>query len=166
MPIEPPKYAEPQLESRLKSILQQIYVPRDEKFGHLKMSDFIGYSIRAITQGILPAVRTLVDCTPGEFDSFQDIINHYEGGIKLPNIPALEELRKRFPLQLIKNLLPVGGDFLLKLPIPQIIKQDKHAWRTDEEFAREVLAGINPVMITRLTVSSSFRLAMQVRLVD
>ncbi|KAM0880331.1 hypothetical protein ACQ4PT_033647 [Festuca glaucescens] len=145
-----PNSNDPSLESRL-SLLDQIYVPRDEKFGHLKMSDFLGYSIKAITQGIVPAVRTYVDTTPGEFDSFQDIINLYEGGIKLPKIAALEEMQKHFPLQLIKDLIPVGGDSLLKLPLPHIIKEDKQAWRTDEEFAREVLAGVNPVMITRLT---------------
>ena len=97
-------------------------MPRDERFGHLKMSDFLGYSIKAITQGIIPAVRTYVDTSPGEFDSFQDIINLYEGGIKLPKIQALEDMRKLFPLQLVKDLLPAGGDYLLKLPIPEIIK--------------------------------------------
>ncbi|ONM08088.1 Lipoxygenase [Zea mays] len=145
-----PTKTDPNSESRL-SLVEQIYVPRDERFGHLKMSDFLGYSIKAITQGIIPAVRTYVDTTPGEFDSFQDIINLYEGGIKLPKIQALEDMRKLFPLQLVKDLLPAGGDYLLKLPIPQIIQEDKNAWRTDEEFAREVLAGVNPMVITRLT---------------
>ncbi|TVU45523.1 hypothetical protein EJB05_05012 [Eragrostis curvula] len=152
-----PTQTDPNSESRL-SLVEQIYIPRDERFGHLKMSDFLGYSIKAIAKGIVPAVRTYVDTTPGEFDSFQDIIsNLYEGGLKLPKIQALEEMRKLFPLQLIKDLLPDSGDYLLKLPMPQIIKgtspltQDKNAWRTDEEFAREVLAGVNPMMITRLT---------------
>ncbi|VAI21640.1 unnamed protein product [Triticum turgidum subsp. durum] len=123
----------------------------DELFGHLKQSDFLGYTLKALVDGIIPAIRTYVDLSPGEFDSFADILKLYEGGIKLPNIPALEEVRKRFPLQLVKDLIPMGGDFLLKLPKPQIIKADEKAWMTDEEFAREMLAGVNPMMIKRLT---------------
>ena len=145
-----PTKTDPNSESR-PSLLDSIYVPRDEKFGHLKMSDFLGYSLKALVDGIVPAIRTYVDLTPGEFDSFKDILKLYEGGLKLPNIPALEEMRKHFPLQLVKDLIPVGGDYLLKLPMPQIIKEDKKAWMTDEEFAREILAGVNPMIITRLT---------------
>ncbi|KAF8748789.1 hypothetical protein HU200_012840 [Digitaria exilis] len=138
----------PNSESAL-SLVEQIYVPRDERFGHLKMSDFLGASCRRCARD--------VDTTPGEFNSFQDILNLYEGGIKLPKIKELDDMLKLFPLQLVKDLLPTGGDYLLKLPIPQIIQgTTRNAWRTDEEFAREVLAGVNPMMITRLTVSHLF----------
>lgn len=129
-------------------------MPSDERFAHLKMADFAGYSLKAIVQGVVPAFRTYVDLSPGEFDSFKDMMNLYKGGLKLPNIPALNELRKSFPIQLIKELLPVGGDYMLKLPKPDIIKENESAWRTDEEFAREILAGVNPVTITRLTVGT------------
>ncbi|KAM0901410.1 hypothetical protein ACQ4PT_019966 [Festuca glaucescens] len=142
---------DPRYETRLLPVVDTIYVPRDEVFGHLKMADFFGYTIKALVDGIVPAIRTYVDLSPGEFDSFQDVIKLYEGGIKLPNIPALEEMRKRFPLELVKDLVPMGGDYILKLPKPQIIKEDEKAWMTDEEFAREILAGVNPMMITRLT---------------
>jgi linoleate 9S-lipoxygenase len=143
-----PTQSDPSSESRLTLLDDDVYVPRDERFGHIKSADFLGYSIKALVDGIVPALKGYIGI---EFNSFSDIIRLYEGGIKVPDVPALEEIRKQFPLQLIKDLMPVGGDFLLKLPVPKIIKEDKRTWMTDDEFAREILAGVNPMIIKRLT---------------
>jgi linoleate 9S-lipoxygenase len=114
---------DPSSESRLTLLnlkCDHVYVPRDERFGHIKKSDVFGYAIKALVNAVVPAIKRLYE--GDEFDSFKDITRLYEGGIQLPKIPALEELRKQFPLQLVKSVLPVGGDYLLKHPMPQVIK--------------------------------------------
>ncbi|KAM3240209.1 hypothetical protein ACQJBY_053730 [Aegilops geniculata] len=147
-----PMVTDPTCESRnVLPVLQQFYVPRDENFNHLKKADFTAYLIKAISGGILPLLRQQFDSvSPREFDDFEDMYKLYEGGLKIPDIPALDELFKSFPP--LRSIMPAGGDFLLKMPMPHVIKEDKLAWRTDEEFAREMLAGLNPHIITRLNV--------------
>jgi linoleate 9S-lipoxygenase len=120
---------DPNAESRIPIYLVkkalEIYVPRDERFGHLKLSDFLGYSLKAITEAILPIIRTYVDTTPKEFDSFQDIYNLYDGLLKVPHSPALADIKKKIPFEFIKSILPVAGDDFLNLPLPQVIKSGK-----------------------------------------
>ncbi|KAF8018099.1 hypothetical protein BT93_H3105 [Corymbia citriodora subsp. variegata] len=147
----PPTKTDPNTESRLPLLMTlNIYVPRDERFGHLKMSDFLADALKAVGQFLKPELESICDSTPNEFDSFQDVLNLYEGGIKLPDGPLLECLKQSIPLELIKELLRTDGEGLLEYPMPQVIKVDKTAWRTDVEFCREMLAGINPVVIRRL----------------
>ncbi|KAL3349584.1 hypothetical protein AABB24_022616 [Solanum stoloniferum] len=127
-----------------------IYVPRDEQFGHLKMSDFLTFSLKFTVQSLFPAFKALFDNTPNEFDSFEDVLELYEGGIKLPEGPLLKALIDSIPLEILKDVFHSDGEGLFKFPTPQVIQEDKTAWSTDEEFGREMLAGINPVLITRL----------------
>ncbi|ONK55907.1 uncharacterized protein A4U43_C10F2180 [Asparagus officinalis] len=148
----PPTKTDPNTESRLPGIGLDIYVPRDERFGHLKLSDFLGNAIKVLAEALVPALNALFDKTPLEFDTFQDVLNLYERGIVLPDCPELDEIKDGFPLELIKDLLPSSGEHLFRLPTPDIIEEDKLAWRTDEEFGREMLAGDNPVIISRLQV--------------
>ncbi|RCV41339.1 hypothetical protein SETIT_9G127600v2 [Setaria italica] len=154
-----PTKTDPNSESRLFLLNLNIYVPRDERFGHLKMSDFLGYSLKAVIEAVVPAIEAYTDDTRNEFDSFEDILGLYELGPEAPNNPLMAEIRKRIPSELLRSMLPVGAhDDPLKMPLPNVIQsdarnkvpQDKFGWRTDEEFAREMLAGVNPVVIRRL----------------
>ncbi|XP_059288645.1 probable linoleate 9S-lipoxygenase 5 [Lycium ferocissimum] len=146
-----PTKADPNSESRiplLKSL--DIYVPRDERFGHIKLSDFLTYALKSIVQFLIPEFQALFDSTPNEFDSFEDVLRLYEGGIKLPQGPFLKALVDSIPLEILKEIIRTDGEGKFKFPTPQVIQEDKSSWRTDEEFAREMLAGVNPVIISRL----------------
>ncbi|CAK9168024.1 unnamed protein product [Ilex paraguariensis] len=134
----PPTKTDPNSESRLPLLMSlNIYVPRDERFGHLKMSDFLAYALKAVVQFLHPEFEAICNLTHNEFNTFQDVLKLYEGGIKRPEGPLLDLIR-------------IDGQGHFKYPMPQVIKEDKSAWRTDEEFAREMLAGVNPVIIQSL----------------
>ncbi|XP_071725507.1 probable linoleate 9S-lipoxygenase 5 [Rutidosis leptorrhynchoides] len=147
----PPSKSDPETESRL-SLTEgsDIYVPRDERFGHLKSSDFLAYGLEAILKFILPEFEALTDDTFDEFDSFDDILNLYIGGIKLPEGPLLDNLLQNIPFEIFKELIRSDGGGIAKYSTPKVIQADLYAWSTDEEFARETLAGVNPVSIQLL----------------
>ncbi|KAK8684827.1 hypothetical protein V6N13_040843 [Hibiscus sabdariffa] len=137
-------------ESRLFLLNLNIYVPRDEQFSQVKFSDFIAYSLKSLFQVLVPEIAALCDKTINEFDSFQDVLDLYEGGIKLPSDATIKKIRDCLPWELIRELVRNDGERLMKFPMPAVIKEDRSAWRSDEEFARETLAGVNPIIISRL----------------
>ncbi|KAK4482877.1 hypothetical protein RD792_010050 [Penstemon davidsonii] len=141
-----PNKKDPDSESRLFLLSLNIYVPRDEKFSQVKFSDFIGYALKSMGQIMVPELKSVFDKTINEFDTFQDVLNLYEGGIKLPEGHTLDKIREYIPGELLKELIRSDGEQLLKFPMPDVIKENKTAWRTDEEFGREMLAGVNPVL--------------------
>lgn len=144
-----PTKTDPNSESRMFILTSlNVYVPRDERFGHLKMSDFLAYGLKSLSQAIKPALEGYFDRTE-EWDSFKEIDNLYDGGFKLP-VAVLDTIRKNIPFEMLKEIFRTDGEQFLKYPVPHVTKVDKTAWRTDEEFAREMLAGVNPVIIRRL----------------
>ncbi|KAL4556314.1 hypothetical protein LXL04_038961 [Taraxacum kok-saghyz] len=146
-----PTKTDPKTESRLSLIESlHMYVPRDERFGHLKKSDFLAYGLEAILKFLLPEFEALTDDTLNEFDSFDDFLKLYNGGIKLPHGPLVNRIKEDIHLQVFKELYRTDGEGLAKYSMPQVIQADMSAWSTDEEFARQMLAGVNPVSIQLL----------------
>ena len=113
---------DPNTESRLQILMSlNVYVPRDERFGHLKMSDFLAYALKSVAQVIKPELESQFDSTPTEFDSFEDVLNIYEGGIKLPK-GLLDNIRENIPAEMLKEIFRTDGERFLKYPLPQVIK--------------------------------------------
>uniref|UniRef100_A0A803MNW7 Lipoxygenase domain-containing protein n=1 Tax=Chenopodium quinoa TaxID=63459 RepID=A0A803MNW7_CHEQI len=54
------------------------------------------------------------------------------------------------PTQFLKALFRSDGADFLNYPKPDILKEDDSVWRTDGEFSRQMLAGINPFIILSL----------------
>ncbi|XP_057457403.1 seed linoleate 9S-lipoxygenase-3 isoform X2 [Lotus japonicus] len=142
-----PSKKDPNSESRTSDI----YLPRDEAFGHLKSSDFLVYGLKSVSQDVVPALQSVffdLNFTPNEFDSFDEVHGLYDGGIKLPT----NVLSKISPLPVLKEVFRTDGEQALKFPPPKVVQATKSAWMTDEEFAREMLAGVNPNVIRCLKV--------------
>ncbi|KAE9616206.1 hypothetical protein Lal_00017471 [Lupinus albus] len=125
-----------------------VYLPRDEAFGHLKSSDFLVYILKSASQNVIPKLQSAIrlQFNQPEFNSFEDVRGLYDGGIKLPT-NILSDIS---PIPLFKELFRTDGEQALKFPEPKVIQVEKSAWMTDEEFAREMIAGVNPHIITRL----------------
>ncbi|KAJ1420344.1 PLAT/LH2 domain [Sesbania bispinosa] len=140
----PPTKTDPNSESKGNNF----YIPRDEAFGHLKSSDFLAYGLKSVSQDVIPAIQSVFDInfTPTEFDSFEEVYDLYEGGIKL----ATDIISQISPLPVVKEIFRTDGEQFLKFPKPKVIQVSKSAWMTDEEFAREIIAGVNPGLIRSL----------------
>lgn len=119
--------ADPQSETRLPYVSLDIYVPRDERFSSIKFSDFLAYSFKSIGQVILPEIKSIGDKTFNEFDTFEDVFNLYDGGIKLPSGATLNKIRERIPWEIFRELVRNDGEGFLKFPVPDVIKGELSA---------------------------------------
>ncbi|KAG0562418.1 hypothetical protein KC19_9G144400 [Ceratodon purpureus] len=117
----PPTKTSPDTESKT-SDPKGFYVPRDETFDPIKAMDLGGAQKRA---GGHVAAATPIIVTDGKFESVENIKRAY----------AAEDAPPTDPL----------------FPLPQVLHGDDNAWQKDAEFAREFLAGVNPLEIKLVT---------------
>ncbi|KAG0604154.1 hypothetical protein M758_10G149300 [Ceratodon purpureus] len=153
------KFPEKNYESRdVGGPLGAFYIPRDECFDRSKMSDFRADGVRSIGHSVASKVIGAVT-QKKEFDSIAEIKRLYAkkgekvGGLNnvLPDEPDLPK-EEQHPLVFLQEVLTPDGKTAhpLKYPLPQLLQSDEHAWQNNDEFAREFLAGLNPVVIERV----------------
>ncbi|KAK4269148.1 hypothetical protein QN277_022340 [Acacia crassicarpa] len=144
-----PSKIDPSTESRLPPEDSfSIYVPKDDRFGDQKLFEFVQHFPKSSMNLMKSYLSEALEASGKEFESFEHVLKVlYQDGFTF-NVP-------KAVLDAIAQVLPIptppdNGNLLLKFPIPSVIQDNIDGWMTDEEFAREMLAGVNPVLICLL----------------
>ncbi|CAL5041923.1 unnamed protein product [Urochloa decumbens] len=124
---------------------EAFYVPRDEAFTERKNLTFKAKFALEALNALGQKIRTK-DHKSLSFPSLAAIDAMYKDGFR--NHPEKDDLD--WWSSLIHELEEELGHFL-QFEMPEIHDKDKFAWFRDEEFARETLAGMNPLSIQLVT---------------
>ncbi|KAL8458708.1 hypothetical protein ACS0TY_036276 [Phlomoides rotata] len=144
----PPTYSDMNFESRVEKPLP-MYVPRDEQFEESKMNSFSTGRLKAVLHNLIPSLMASISANNKDFKGFSDIDSLYSEGLLL-KLGLHDEIMNKIPFPKAVSKIQEGG--LLKYDLPKIVSKDKYAWLRDDEFARQAIAGVNPVNIERLHV--------------
>lgn len=123
-----------------------LFIPPDERFPHADYTDIGSHTLEASLSSLVPTIQSALS---PEFKSFDDIKDLYVRGLPNPQ-NSLKSIGKAFksPFQFVQELVDKAEDSpLINFPRPQVFDADENAWRTDEEFARQTLAGLSPMVI-------------------
>ncbi|KAH9326926.1 hypothetical protein KI387_007104, partial [Taxus chinensis] len=122
------------------------FIPPDERFPYSDFSDFGSHTIMAFANMIVPTIANLFDYA---FQSFDEVSELYKRGFKSPHNSHKNLHKSKSPLQIIQGLIDQIEDDIpfINFNRPQIVENDDFAWRNDDEFARQTLAGVNPIVI-------------------
>lgn len=117
------------------------YVPRDERFSASKKLQFIGAGARSLGHNVMSTLESLI-MDDRSFEALEQIHDLYVGDLQ-----ATYDYSS--PTPVIRK--PTDGT-PLEFPPPGVVEVNKEAWKTDHEYGRQRLAGINPLVIQRLEV--------------
>ncbi|KAG5521893.1 hypothetical protein RHGRI_034201 [Rhododendron griersonianum] len=138
---------DPFSESRIEKP-HPVYVPRDETFEEIKQNTFSAGRLKALLHNLIPSIAASLSSTDISFKCFSEIDKLYNDGVFLKDEDE-NITEKQFLANLMRRVATVGQR-LLKYEVPAIIKRDRFVWLRDNEFARQMLAGVNPVGIELL----------------
>ncbi|XP_008791914.2 putative lipoxygenase 5 [Phoenix dactylifera] len=143
----PPTNTDMHAESRVE-YPTPIYVPRDEAFEEGKQEMLSEGALKALLHNLVPSLVASISPESHDFKAFHDIDNLFKEGLRLKKT-LQDQLFHKIPFV---SKIEESSEALLRFDTPAIISKDKFAWLRDDEFARQALAGINPVNVERLQV--------------
>ncbi|KAG4940000.1 hypothetical protein GLYMA_16G008700v4 [Glycine max] len=144
-PSDTDMYAESRVEKPLP-----MYVPRDERFEESKQNTFTVKRLKAVLHNLIPGLKASLSSSNQDFNEFSDVDGLYSEGLLIKLGWGLQDdVLKKIPFV---SKIQESSQGLLKYDTPKIISKDKFAWLRDDEFARQAIAGVNPVNIERLQV--------------
>ncbi|CAM0957202.1 unnamed protein product [Alopecurus aequalis] len=138
-------------ETRKHVINLDFYIPPDERFSPGKLAEVLTLGVQAVTHFVVPEMKTMIQ--GNNFKSFEQLTGDLYSKSSQPAADGevMEQLKTSVPSRkTYKQVAKAVKDNPVKFPTPQVIQHDTWAWKSDEEFAREMLAGLNPVAIKRL----------------
>ncbi|XP_051122412.1 lipoxygenase 6, chloroplastic [Andrographis paniculata] len=144
----PPTESDPDTETRIEKP-HPVYVPRDETFEEIKQSTFSAGKLKALLHNLIPLIAATLSSSDVPFTTFSDIDNLYNDGVQLKEEETEGVQKNQFLANVLNKILNIGEN-ILKYDVPAIIKRDRFSWLRDNEFARQTLAGVNPVNIELL----------------
>ncbi|KAL6888337.1 hypothetical protein ACP4OV_009363 [Aristida adscensionis] len=125
------------------------YVPRDEQFSEVKQVTFGATTLRSGLHMVLPMLGPMLMHRELRFPHFPAIDGLYSDGIPLPVQTSVDAIRSVIPR--VVKLVGDTTENVLRFEVPGMLERDRFSWFKDEEFARQTLAGLNPVCIKLLT---------------
>ncbi|KAE8710610.1 Linoleate 13S-lipoxygenase 2-1 [Hibiscus syriacus] len=125
------------------------YVPRDEAFSEVKQLTFSTNFIYSMLTAIIPSLEASILDPDMGFPNFNAIDELYTQGLNLPTLDKKELWKSVLP-RLIKTVSDEAHS-ILRFETPETLDRDKFFWLRDEEFARQTLAGLNPLSIKLVT---------------
>ncbi|CAN0891901.1 Linoleate 13S-lipoxygenase 2-1, chloroplastic [Linum grandiflorum] len=124
------------------------YVPRDEEFSEIKTAQFGAKTLYSVLHALVPTLETILIDKDLGFPHFTAINEMFDQGLNLP--PYSQATLVSLLPTLIRNSSEASND-VLQFEVPPTMDRNSFFWFTDEEFARQTLAGVNPCTLQLIT---------------
>ncbi|XP_076923289.1 lipoxygenase 2, chloroplastic-like [Bidens hawaiensis] len=129
--------------------LLPFYVPCDEDFSEIKSVQFGAKTLYSALHGVLPTLDSVFTDKDKGFALFTHIDLLYNQGVNVP--PQNSGIAGALPgLIKLKDAVDIAKT-VIQFETPETIDRDTFSWFRDEEFCRQMLAGLNPCSIQLVT---------------